>query len=136
MSEVWQNDALCNGKNLDFWYPPLESDEPGKFYAIAREVCHICPVWEACLEDGKKEIWGMWGGLTPLERSVFKPHPKKTATRIHGTASRYRQGCRCPVCSSVHTAVLKEVKDISIIPGCDVRSSTLDLFEMLYKLLQ
>jgi len=136
VSHAWQGSALCIGKNLDFWYPPLESDEPEQYYAIAREVCNICPVWIECLNAGKTEIWGMWGGLTPIERSVFKEKPKKTALRLHGTAPRYRQGCRCDICTKVHTAVAKEIKDITIIPGYRVPSSTVDLFEMLYRLLQ
>lgn len=134
----WREESLCVNKNLDFWYPPLEVSNQDQYYAIAREVCHICPVWESCLNDGKNEQWGMWGGLTPIERSVYKSTPKKTALKAHGTPIRYRQGCRCTSCESVHSMVIKEKKDLKYVPSSDIdiNSGQVDFVTILYRLLQ
>lgn len=130
----WRESATCRGKNTNIWYPPLEADNPEQYYAVAREVCHICPVWRECLKDGLSENWGMWGGLTPLERSVFKDSPKKTAYRTHGTATRYRQGCICNECVDAHTLTIKQEKDINVVPS--MGEEDFDLFTVLYRLLQ
>lgn len=131
---TWRDNALCKGKNIDIWYPPIEAENPEQYYAVAREVCGVCPVWKECLNDGKKEQWGMWGGLTPLERSVFKDKPKKTALRPHGTPTRYRQGCTCEECTTVHKAVMEQDKNINAVPNSTEKDY--DLFTVLYQLLQ
>ena len=130
----WRKHALCKGKLVDIWYPPLEAENQEQYHAVAREVCNICPVWKECLKDGIDENWGMWGGLTTLERSVFKSKPKKTALRPHSTPTRYRQGCRCLECVTVHTNVMKQNKDINVVPNCGDKD--FDLFTILYQLLQ
>jgi hypothetical protein len=135
-SDSWRQDALCRHKHLDFWYPPLEADNQEQYYAIGREVCQICPVWETCLEEGKEELFGMWGGLTPIERTVFKEKQKKTALKPHGSYLRYRQGCRCEQCTDIHNKALEERKDIVYVPNAGVTSDQFDLFTILYKLLQ
>lgn len=130
----WRDQALCKNKNVDFWYPPLEAENTEQYHAIAREVCHVCPVWQECLQDGLNENWGMWGGLTTLERSVFKDKPKKTAWKGHATATRYRQGCRCVGCTDVHTYVADQNKNINVVPN--IGEKDFDLFTILYQLLQ
>ena len=64
----WREYARCKGKLVDIWYPPLDAENQEQYHAVAREVCNICPVWKECLIDGIGENWGMWGGLTTLER--------------------------------------------------------------------
>lgn len=130
----WRDYALCKSKHIDIWYPPLEAENQEQYYAVAREVCHVCPVWKECLNDGINESWGMWGGLTTLERSVFKDKPKKTALRPHGTPTRYRQGCHCDECTTVHTTVMKQDKNINVVPNTG--DTDFDLFTVLYQLLQ
>jgi hypothetical protein len=68
---LWMEEASCRKRRNDFWYPPLDTDVPDNYYAIGREVCHRCPVWDKCLDAGIDEKWGMWGGLTPQERTVI-----------------------------------------------------------------
>jgi len=130
----WRDYALCKNKLIDLWYPPLEAENQEQYYAIAREVCNVCPVWKECLNDGTDEQWGMWGGLTPLERSALKDNIKKTALKPHGTPTRYRQKCRCKECVLVHTNVTKQNKDINVVPNNNDKD--FDLFTILYKLLQ
>ena len=113
----WREQALCKQINCEFWYPPMESDSPEQYYSIGREVCFICPVWEKCLEEGKKETWGMWGGLTPNERSVFyKDKVKKTALKNHGTNTRYRQGCQCDECVVAHNTRMEKQVFLGYLP--------------------
>lgn len=40
------------------------------YYDTAREICAACPIREECLAHAlaNKERFGMWGGLTPIER--------------------------------------------------------------------
>lgn len=131
---AWRDAALCRGKLLDIWYAPLDADNQEQYNAVAREVCHLCPVWIECLNNGIDEQWGIWGGLTPLERSVFKDKPKKTALRPHGTPTRYRQGCRCDDCTTVHTKTMKQDKNLDVVPNTG--DTEYDLFTVLYRLLQ
>jgi len=130
----WRDFALCKNKLIDLWYPPIDAENQEQYYAIAREVCHVCPVWKECLKDGNDEQWGMWGGLTPLERTALKTNVKKTALKPHGTPTRYRQNCRCKDCIAVHTTVTKQNKNIDVVPNNNDKD--FDLFTILYKLLQ
>ena len=76
-------------------------------------MCYNCPVWEDCLEYGRDEQWGLWGGLTPQER-------RGTARLEHGTLELYRFGCRCPKCREASVVVMKNVtKDIYPATGTD-----------------
>lgn len=38
------------------------------FYNLGKLACELCPVKSECLEDGKDEEFGLWGGTTPKER--------------------------------------------------------------------
>lgn len=99
----WMSDAMCRRITNDFWYPPEESKQPELYHAIGRELCHRCPVWKNCLDSGKNEPYGMWGGLTTQERTVLhNSNPKPTHVRAHGSWLRYRQGCRCSDCVDAH----------------------------------
>lgn len=113
----WMQNGLCRRKNTDFWYPPLETDMPDKYYDIGRELCHRCPVWKDCLDSGLEERWGMWGGLTPTERlAITNASPKPSVLKPHGTWIRFRQGCRCSDCVSAHEKIPTPIS-IEIIPG-------------------
>jgi WhiB family redox-sensing transcriptional regulator len=97
--DSFRQKALCTKRHIDLWYPPLDTDVPERYYTIAREVCKRCPVWRECLDEGIEERWGMWGGLTPQERTALNnPSPRPTVMKPHGTWTRYRQGCRCNEC--------------------------------------
>lgn len=93
----WLAKAPCRGKPSEFWFPPPETPAMSQYYNIGRVVCDRCPYWEECLELGKDELTGTWGGLIPKERAwVGENH--KHSPKEHGTIVRYRQGCRCPEC--------------------------------------
>ena len=113
---LWMEEASCRKRKNDFWYPPLDTDVPDNYYAIGREVCHRCPVWEKCLDAGIDEKWGMWGGLTPQERTVLiTTNPKPSAIKQHGSWIRYRQGCRCSDCVEGNNQPTNKI-NMSVIP--------------------
>ena len=114
---LWMESASCRKRKNDFWYPPLDTDVPDNYYAIGREVCHRCPVWSSCLDAGIDEKWGMWGGLTPQERTALtSATPKASVVRQHGSWIRYRQGCRCNDCVEAHNQPTNEI-NMSVIPN-------------------
>lgn len=113
---LWMADASCRKRKNDFWYPPLDTDVPDNYYAIGREVCHRCPVWAECLDAGIDEKWGMWGGLTPQERTALTSStPKPSVIKQHGSWIRYRQGCRCFDCVEGHNQPTNEI-NMDVIP--------------------
>lgn len=123
----WVKDALCRKKNNDFWYPPLDTDIPDKYYDIGREVCHRCPVWDKCLDAGTDEKWGMWGGLTPSERTALvNKSPKASVLKPHGSWIRYRQGCRCFDCVTAHDKPTSEI-NVDVLPTWNEGTDDLEM---------
>lgn len=69
----WFDVAACRGiRDLDVFYP-----SKGRRYFAAKRICRRCPVRDDCgayvdrVEAGAgyaKELEGVWGGETPLER--------------------------------------------------------------------
>lgn len=82
----WQDESECIGYNQKLWYPDIIDDEgtewiddgtiweafgdTSAFYEEGKALCDVCPVKDECLAHAleNKERWGMWGGLTPIER--------------------------------------------------------------------
>lgn len=66
---AWMDEADCAGIGSDWWYPRARED--GVIGAQAKRVCRSCPVRLECLEYALeiKDGFGIWGGLTPKERS-------------------------------------------------------------------
>ena len=108
----WIEQAPCAGKAQFMWYPPWEAQDPNAWYEMGRVVCSTCQVWEACLDYGRDEKWGMWGGLTPKERR----RPSKT----HGRWTDLRRGCSCGECLIAHTLQMAEEPiDPALLPNQD-----------------
>ena len=63
MTPDQRSKAACAGKDPDLWFP-----EKGQSSANAKAICEGCPVRSECLEYGKLEAFGIWGGTTPAER--------------------------------------------------------------------
>jgi WhiB family redox-sensing transcriptional regulator len=121
----WMRDALCRRKNADLWYPPLESSSPNEYYTLAKLACHRCPVWSECLELGKSETWGMWGGLTPQER-------RGTVKLQCGTVEAYRKGCRCAPCREANVRIANRA-DLSLLPD---QGAEFDVKSLLFTLIE
>lgn len=88
----WQDDAACATSyaetGYDAWYGPNEDDPdyrvtmthiPKEYRDPAKKVCAGCPVRAECLsfamETGERD--GIWGGLTPYERTALKTKVRK-----------------------------------------------------------
>lgn len=63
----WQMDALCAQIGPAEFFP-----EMGGSARTARSVCRRCPVQAECLEAGMSEKYGVWGGLSELERKTLR----------------------------------------------------------------
>jgi WhiB family transcriptional regulator, redox-sensing transcriptional regulator len=69
----WQLQAACRGEHASAFYPPLRLEPRRERRArehAAKAICRGCPVREACLEHALRfdERYGIWGGLTDVER--------------------------------------------------------------------
>lgn len=66
----WMEEAACLGSDADF-FPTMN----GKLAQPAKALCARCPVWEDCLDYAiaAQERHGIWGGMTPEERSEVIP---------------------------------------------------------------
>jgi hypothetical protein len=76
----WQNRAACKGVPHEIFFP----DNPGgqeSVYVQARNFCNKCEVSQQCLEfalefeQGKRDRFGMFGGLSPRQRVVLDKQP-------------------------------------------------------------
>ena len=66
----WAADALCAQTDPDLWYPELGGHAQA---ALARRICHACPVRAECLDYALAgaDTWkglttGIWGGTTGI----------------------------------------------------------------------
>lgn len=80
----WAGQSACREYDPDLWFPPpapyqTEAGEAAR-WAFPRTVCvEDCPVQAECLEYAMRMERshvtrmraGMWGGLTPVERSAL-----------------------------------------------------------------
>lgn len=78
-TRVWADYAACHpkhGHDSAWWFP--EGNRAIKRHPhvlAAKEVCNACPVQRECLQHGiVHEPYGVWGGMTELERDVFRVH--------------------------------------------------------------
>jgi WhiB family redox-sensing transcriptional regulator len=64
---TWVEQAACKEVGPGPWD---SDDETNNTYREARRVCRMCPVAAECLEWAltNDERYGMWGGMTPVER--------------------------------------------------------------------
>lgn len=67
----WHSKALCVEIPGDLWFADSTHTAENK---RAKQICKECPVRVECLEDALKGNiqFGVWGGLTPLERRALK----------------------------------------------------------------
>jgi WhiB family transcriptional regulator, redox-sensing transcriptional regulator len=69
----WQTQSLCRGNHAHLFFPPStfeRKEERERRELRAKAICRVCPVIEACREHSLtiREQFGIWGGLTELER--------------------------------------------------------------------
>lgn len=72
----WQDRAACKGMDPTIFFGPEHTEvvkEKRDREEAAKQVCRTCPVNRECLEHAlnSKEAYGIWGGLTELERKAL-----------------------------------------------------------------
>lgn len=85
--EVWQDRALCAQVEAgDVFFP-----ERGESPRAAKQICALCEVREDCLDYALKHDihFGVYGGLTDLERRVAQKVSTYTATGDIAMRDRY-----------------------------------------------
>ena len=56
-SHEWKIDAACRGERAEVFFEE-------RFYVLARAICGGCPVKATCYEVGRRQEFGVWGGVT------------------------------------------------------------------------
>lgn len=98
-STLWQERALCRQVDPDL-FTPADADA-NTAYRRARLICRRCPVAAECLSWAmdNHERSGMWGGMTPHERTALRhgrlvdaaPPSPKDVERDARLLARYRE---------------------------------------------
>jgi WhiB family redox-sensing transcriptional regulator len=76
----WHAVAACAGQQGALFYPPLRGERKAmrvQRERRAKEVCATCEVCDECLRTAlaNNERYGIWGGLTDVERRRLIPAP-------------------------------------------------------------
>jgi WhiB family redox-sensing transcriptional regulator len=74
---TWRGEAACVGDMAAAFYPPLRPEKrsiKATREERAKTVCAACSVRVQCLEQAvdSGERYGIWGGLTDIERSRLR----------------------------------------------------------------
>ena len=100
----WMEQAECLGVRNTIFYPPELDDDDGTAgysaeeyeaaYAQAKSICAVCPVQQECLDHAleKKERWGCWGGLIPIERLRIERKWRRQRLRARRAAESEARG--------------------------------------------
>lgn len=88
----WANRAACRGYDLDAFF----TDSKGGIERVKR-ICRPCPVRKQCLAEALRaeygSRYGIYGGLTPDERTELVDGPRTTGRKPAqcGTRSAYQR---------------------------------------------
>ena len=79
---IWRDRAACISLETHIFFP-RDAREPDA-YTAARSICAMCPVRKPCLQmviglEATDDKWGMFGGLTPVERRALRRKQKSDA---------------------------------------------------------
>ena len=74
MNEEWRKNAYCKGKETEFFYPEIGTKGAAEQVKNVKTFCALCSVSAECLQTAiaNDEQFGIWGGLTPKERSKVR----------------------------------------------------------------
>lgn len=80
------SEALCKSIGTEFYYPEDESSGTSNEEKMAKALCHQCPIIKVCAEWGlRHEQYGIWGGMSPLDRRKARHKRKIKLQQIIGT---------------------------------------------------
>ena len=102
-ADDWKDRAACRDLDTDLWFGTpdrygVDRHDPARL-ALAKSVCHGCPVREECLAAGSGEQ-GVWGETTSEEREcLVRRIPRK----------------KCPVCAATE---LVAAAGMQVCVGC------------------
>ena len=87
-AQEWQAEAACRGCDADLFFPIGETGDALVAASAARAVCATCPVTEECLAFAleNNQEFGIWGGLTPLERKTRARRRPRRPSLVAGVA--------------------------------------------------
>lgn len=72
-ADHWQLRSLCRGNHAHLFFPPStfeRKEDRERREARAKAICKVCPVVVDCANYAItiREPFGIWGGLTEMER--------------------------------------------------------------------
>lgn len=71
----WHKHAACLDSSSDLFFMEIENAATNKQrIKEAKEICEVCPVRNACLQQAidNGEGFGVWGGMTSRERAKVR----------------------------------------------------------------
>jgi hypothetical protein len=105
----WRELAECKGAPVELFFP--EKGEQDNVRIIVEKFCSVCPVQDECLEFGKGENHGIWGGKAGKEiRALRSGRVRKDFFVKHGTVAGYYNHVRtkkdepCAWCTAAYDA--------------------------------
>ncbi len=97
----WHEQAACRGAGPDLFFDPSRFDE-------ARRTCVGCPVLDRCGEQGRQEMFGLWGANPAgvKRRNGYIPRGQRPMAPC-GTDAAYKRHLRhgevpCDSCREAH----------------------------------
>lgn len=80
----WREDALCLDTPTHIFFPVGRGTGEERWDA-AKAICRGCKVKKQCLNlviklEEHDDRWGVFGGLSPMERRVIRAERKKNAS--------------------------------------------------------
>ena len=85
--------ASCLDEDPDLFYPELDGHMM-KALNTAKDICCECPIMKDCLQLAldTNEVYGVWGGATPAERSTMRRDPKMKVLHLEMMEKRATNG--------------------------------------------
>jgi WhiB family redox-sensing transcriptional regulator len=82
----WVDKAACKGMTALFF--PEKNEAPTADWA--RRICNTCPVQDECREYGMQERFGIWGGLSEMQRRPLRREKRERFVKDQcGTTNGY-----------------------------------------------
>lgn len=72
---AWQERANCIGCDPEAFFSEATTGTPKQVL----RVCGACEVQAECLQAGMNEDWGVWGGLSRVQRSRIRKTVKRAS---------------------------------------------------------
>lgn len=101
LAQDWVDEAMCSQVDPEAFFPDTagRTASQARQYDTARSICHQCPVMQQCREQVMEfergtsvyQRFGMFGGLTPAERSDLDSSRSSEQETVAGHSHRATQ---------------------------------------------